>query len=165
MNAFVVTDVAGGSALGCLFAGAGYETVVETKSVAGDQLWKELVCCEIEDRLWEERTEGRKDQPMKEKRADIVDVVQYLQRLEENSREDGVWDELQSNKVAKDIMQATAWMRICVHNITRLPSLEATGEERKKNLETHPHNQTPQWTPPHPQNTATKNQKGTKTYR
>lgn len=43
MNAFIVADVAGGSALGRLFAGAGYETVVETKSVAGDQLWKELV--------------------------------------------------------------------------------------------------------------------------
>lgn len=38
VDALVVADVAGGSALGHLFAGAGYEAVVETEGIAGGQL-------------------------------------------------------------------------------------------------------------------------------
>lgn len=38
VDAFVVADVTGGSALGHLFTGAGYKAVVETEGVAGDQL-------------------------------------------------------------------------------------------------------------------------------
>lgn len=79
VSAFVVADVARSSALGHLIAGASYETVIETEGIAGDQLRQQLVCCEIEDRLWGGgRTEGRKDQPMKEKRADIANVAQCL---------------------------------------------------------------------------------------
>lgn len=51
MDALVVADVAGGPALGPLFAGAGHEAVVETEGVATDQLRQELVCGSIEDRL------------------------------------------------------------------------------------------------------------------
>lgn len=98
MNAFVVADVARSSALGHLFAGAGYETVVETEGIAGDQLRQKLVCCETEDGCGQ-RTEGRKDQPMKEKRADIVNAAQCLRgRLEGGFRVETEVDELQSNK-------------------------------------------------------------------
>lgn len=38
VDALVVADVAGGSALGHLFAGAGYKAVVETEGIAGGQL-------------------------------------------------------------------------------------------------------------------------------